>query len=46
MGTPTLTGSPPGMPVMLISPLRAWAMMSSPACCDSGPSCPQPDAAT
>ncbi len=45
-GTPTLTGSPPGIPVMLIRPLRAWAMMSRPASGLSGPSCPQPDAAT
>ena len=46
IGTPIFTGSPPGVPVMLMRPERACAMMSIPGWSRSGPSWPQPDAAT
>ena len=46
-GTPIFTGAlPPSSPVMDISPLIPWAMMSRPGRWAYGPSWPHPDAAT
>ena len=40
---PLLTGGPPGSPVMLMTPLIAWAMRSKPGRCAHGPVCPKPE---
>ena len=40
---PTLTGRPPGSPVIVMMPDMPWAMMSKPPFFPYGPVCPNPD---
>ena len=45
MAVPVRVGSPPGQPVVLISPPMAWPMMSYPGRRRYGPVSPKPDTA-
>ena len=40
---PTLVGSPPGWPVIIMMPDMPWAMMSKPPFLPYGPVWPKPD---